>query len=126
MSLRVTLRTRDTFIEIRGAIPGTVLEVLRKEYGRRLIARCDWVVEQLPDILNAPLYEQDPQQMSPAAYLRFFRQDNSLTQAELGLRLGGLSRQHISDMENGRRSVGRAMARKLSKLFKVALSKFIE
>ncbi len=124
MPLRVTLRTPGTFIEIRGAIPGTVLEVLRQEYGRRLIIRTEWG-ERLPDILNLPLYEQEPRKMSPAAYLRFFRQDKGYTQAELGLRLGGLSRQHISDIENGRRSVGKATARKLSRLFDVALNKFI-
>jgi DNA-binding XRE family transcriptional regulator len=124
MPLRVTLRIPGTFIEIRGAIPGTVLEVLRQEYGRRLIIRTTWG-ERLPDILNLPLYEQEPRKMSPAAYLRFFRKDKSLTQAELGMQLGGLSRQHISDMENGRRLIGRATAKKLSRLFDVASNKFI-
>ena len=124
MPLRVTLRTRDTFIEIRGAIPGAVIDVLRQEYGRRLIIRIEWE-ERMPDILNLPLYEQEPSKMSPAAYLRFFRRDKSLTQAELGMQLGGLSRQHISDMENGRRTIGRWTATKLSRLFDVALNKFI-
>ena len=124
MSLRITLRTRDTFIEIRGAIPGNLLELLRKEYGRRLIIRCDWQ-GPLPDILNLPLYEREPMKMSPAAFLRFFRQDKLLTQTELGMQLGGLSRQHISDMENGRRSISKGTARKLSRFFDVALSKFI-
>jgi plasmid maintenance system antidote protein VapI len=77
------------------------------------------------DILNAPLYEQDPKEMSPGAYLRFYRQDKDLTQAELGWNLGGVSRQNVCKMENGQRPISRRMAMRISRLFNVSADKFI-
>jgi hypothetical protein len=53
----------------------------------------------LHDVLNAELYERWPLEMNPGAYLKFYRQDSDLTQAEQG--------------------------RKLSRLFKVSADKFI-
>ena len=79
----------------------------------------------MTDILNAPLYEQQPREMTPGDYLRFFRQDRDLTQAELARKLGTVSRHRISDMENGRRPISRMLALKLSRLFEVSSDKFL-
>jgi plasmid maintenance system antidote protein VapI len=48
-----------------------------------------------------------------------------MTQAELGKALGGLPRQHISNMENGSRPISKRTALKLAKLFDVSVEKFI-
>jgi len=86
--------------------------------------RSEWG-ERTLDILNAPAYEQEPKGMNPGAYLRFFRQVNELTQVELGRKLGGMSRQNVCDMENGRRPISRMMALRLSRFFEVSSDKFL-
>lgn len=86
--------------------------------------RSEWGERKL-DILNAPVYEQEPKTMNPGAYLRFFRQIKELTQIELGRKLGGMSRQNVSDMENGRRPISRMMAVRISRLFEVSPDKFV-
>lgn len=44
---------------------------------------------------------------------------------ELGEKLGNYTRQHISDMENLRRSISKEVAKKLSKLFNVPIERFL-
>jgi transcriptional regulator with XRE-family HTH domain len=63
--------------------------------------------------------------LRPGEYLRFYRQEKELTQEELGQKLGGISRQIVCDMENGRRPISRMMALKLSRFFGVPPDKFI-
>jgi transcriptional regulator with XRE-family HTH domain len=59
-------------------------------------------------------------------YVRIYRENKGLTQLQLGKALGGIPRQHISNMEHGRRSISLKMARKLSSLLGAPIGKFIE
>jgi DNA-binding XRE family transcriptional regulator len=118
------VRTNRVYIQIRGDIPGAVLQALRDEYGRSVILRCEGL-EPWTNILDAPLYARKPLTMYPGAYLRFFRRDNGLSQSELGSKLGGVSRQNISNMEYGRRPISRRMALRLAGVFEVSADKFI-
>ncbi len=79
----------------------------------------------MTDILNAPLYKVNPRDMTPADYLRFFRQDKELSQSKLGRKLGSVSRHNISDMENGRRPISKRMALRLARFFGVSPDKFV-
>jgi transcriptional regulator with XRE-family HTH domain len=63
--------------------------------------------------------------MKPGDYLRFFRQDNGLSQAQLGRKLGGVSRQNVCHMENGVRPISKRMSLRLSGFFGVSVDKFI-
>ena len=107
---------RDIYLVIDGVIPGELLQFLRDYFGRRLILRA--FGEPLRNVLDAPLYKQAPLEMKPGDYLRFFRQDNNLSQSELGRKLGRL-------MENGRRPISRRMALRLSGHFGVSVDKFV-
>ena len=122
--MRVSVKTSQVYLEIRGAISESLLELLRLEYGRRLRVRSEWG-ERMTDILNAPMYELEPIEMRPGDYLRFYRQDKDLTQGELGQKLGGIPRQNICSMESGRRPISRAMALTLSRFFNVSPARFI-
>ena len=88
-----------------------------------MILRNYW--EPMRDVLNAPLYKRVPLEMKPGDYLRFFRQDNNLSQSELSRKLGRLSREDLSKMENGRRPISRRMALRLAGFFDVSVDKFI-
>jgi DNA-binding XRE family transcriptional regulator len=118
------VKMRGISIDIEGAIPGPILEILRLEYGPRLRVTTSGF-ERMRDVLNAPLYKTETLAMNPRAYLKFYRQDNYLTQAELGRMLGDVQPQIISNMENGRRPISRIMALRLSRLFDVSADKFI-
>ncbi len=61
----------------------------------------------------------------PAKALRSFRYRDDLTQQELADLLGIHYRQHISEMERGKRSISKEMAKKLGKTFNVSYKLFL-
>jgi len=54
----------------------------------------------------------------PGSYLAGFRHREGLTQAELAER-SGIPRRHISEMENGRRPIGKLNAKKLAETLNI-------
>jgi hypothetical protein len=119
-----TVRTQGITITIAGTIPSALLEVLREEYGRDLILRLP-VIEDMIDIMHAPLYRRAHYDLSPGQCLKVYRQDRNLTQKELGRRLGGIARQNIGGMESGRRPIGRKMIQRLAEFFEVDAGRFL-
>jgi len=63
--------------------------------------------------------------MNPGDYLKGYRVSRGMTQIELGIILGGIPRQHISNMEKGIRKINVELAKKLAVLFEVSVEKFI-
>lgn len=61
---------------------------------------------------------------SPSSALRGARQKESLTQKELARQIG-VSRHYISEMENNKRSIGRELAKKLSKVLNIDYKIFL-
>ena len=61
---------------------------------------------------------------TPDGNLRFYRKLVGMTQKELSEKLG-ITKQYVSDMENGRRDISRKMAKSLAGLFKVSPARFI-
>lgn len=61
---------------------------------------------------------------SPAKALRGYRFREALTQAQLA-KLAGVSKQNISDMENGRRTIGKDVAQRLGKALNAPWKRFL-
>lgn len=58
------------------------------------------------------------------ATLKGYRLKMEMTQKELGATIG-VSQNHISEMEHGKRPIGKAMAKKLAALFKINYRLFL-
>ena len=119
------VKTPLTSIRMRGRIPKRLITVLAEEYGSdlHLSAEAD---DELVDVFKTDWYRKVKKELTPGTYVKVFRQNKRMTQAELGKALGGLPRQHISNMENGSRPISKRMALKLSRLFEVSVEKFIQ
>jgi DNA-binding XRE family transcriptional regulator len=101
------------------------MDVLKEEYGSALsLVEDDG--ENRVDAFETKWYKGVKEKMTPRSYLRIYRENKGLTQLQLGEALGGIPRQHISNMEHGRRSISLKMARKLSSLLCAPIEKFIE
>jgi len=61
---------------------------------------------------------------NPSVALRGARKKEGLTQEELA-QLLGISQNHISEMENGKRTIGKAMAKRLSNILKIDYRVFL-
>jgi DNA-binding XRE family transcriptional regulator len=102
-----------------------IADLFKKEYGNN-----DVVVNYddnsgLIDVFKSDWYKETKNKMTPSDYMKIYRENFQLTQAELGKKLGGLSRQYISDLEKGRRGISKEIAKKLSDVFNVAVKRFL-
>jgi DNA-binding XRE family transcriptional regulator len=118
------VKTPLTKIRIKGRVPNKLIDLLAEEYGNALRITPDPEDEKL-DVFQTDWYKNLKKRLSPGSYIKVFRQNRNMTQTELGKALGGMPRQHISNMENGIRPISKKTALRLAKLFDVSVEKFI-
>lgn len=82
--------------------------------------------DEFVEITESSWYKETKAAASPGDAMRIYRENQQMTQAQLGERLGGLPRQTVSSMERGRRAISLATARKLAAIFAVPVSRFLD
>lgn len=105
-------------------IPTRLLFFLKEEYGDNV----KFVEEESDKQINAvntQWYKDIKAATTPGDYLRIYRERRGLTQTKLGEIIGGIPRQHISNMEKGRRAISLKVARKLADVFDVSFEIFL-
>ncbi len=122
--MQAVVKTPHIRIQIRGAIPSRLLSVLKDEYGKKVKLFEDAEDEKV-DIFTTDWYRKTKAELTPGFSMKVYRQNWKMTQTELGKKLGGVPKQHISNMENGKRSISKKMAICLSKIFKVSVERFV-
>jgi DNA-binding XRE family transcriptional regulator len=118
------VKTPRTSIRIKGKISNKLIEVLVSEYGKDVQLTRD-PDDELVDVFQTDWYKNTKKTMTPGMYMKIYRENRKMTQTELGKILGGLPRQHVSNMENGVRPISKKIAMKLAKAFDVSVEKFI-
>jgi DNA-binding XRE family transcriptional regulator len=118
------VKTPRTSIRIKGKISNKLMEVLVSEYGNDVQLTRD-ADDELVDVFQTDWYKNVKKAMTPGTYMKIYRENRKMTQTELGKTLGGLPRQHVSNMENGVRQISKKIAMKLAKAFDVSVEKFI-
>ena len=111
--MQVVAKTPRIDLRINGEIPEKILRVLEEEYGDLLqvISADD---EELVDVTTTDWYRETKKGISPGDVLRTYRENAGLTQTALGQKIGRVPRQHISNMEHGKRPIGKESAKKLA------------
>jgi len=122
--MQALVKTPRTDIRMRGEIPPRVLEVLRNEYGAKL--RIFEEDEEIVEVMETDWYREIKPQTPPGDAMRIYRENAGMTQAQLGKKLGDIPRQIVSNMERGKRSISLTTAKKLSSIFKVPASRFLD
>lgn len=121
--MQALVKTPRTDIRIHGEIPPRLLDVLRSEYGAKLrICEGD---DECVEVTETGWYKEMKAKTSPGDVMRIYRENQQMTQAQLGEQLGGLPRQTVSNMERGERAVSLATAKKLAAIFNVPASRFL-
>ena len=111
--MQVAVKTPRIELKMKGDIPERVILFLEEEYGVSLRPTAD-DGEEAANALETDWYKRTMAAMTPGKALRIYRENAGLTQAALGERMGGIPRQHISNMENGRRPIGKENAKRLA------------
>ena len=117
------VKAPHTKLRIEGNIPRWMLLRLRRNYKNRLIIQED---EETVDAFETDWYKKVAKTVTAGFALKTYRENLGMTQSELGAKLGNVSAQHVSDMENDRRAISKQMALKLAKLFHTSVERFIK
>jgi DNA-binding XRE family transcriptional regulator len=121
--MQPVVKTPRTNIHIEGEIPSRILEMLKSEYGGELkIYEGD---EKYVEVTESDWYKEIVEITTPGDAMRIYRRNIHLTQEQLGEKLGNIPRQIISNMECGKRSISLPTAKKLSVIFNVPASRFL-
>jgi DNA-binding XRE family transcriptional regulator len=115
MSVAMKKLTMADYVEVKVRIPASKLaeaQAALASYG---------AITQEPE--SVPWEEVYPD-FNGSVALRGARKRETLTQKELA-RLVGVSQTHISEMEHGKRPIGKDMARRLAKVLKVNYRVFL-
>ena len=122
--MQAVVKTPRIELQIQGDIPPKLISVLKEEFGDDLRLE-EEQGDEIANIFETEWYRQIKSSMTPGDNLRIYRDNRGWTQAQLGDKLGGLPRQHISNMERGVRPISKNMAKRLALIFAVPPSKFI-
>lgn len=92
--MQAVVKTPHTEIIINGIVSTGILEALRQEYGNDLK-----IIEedQAVNVFETEWYRTVKANMKPGDYVRICREKKGWTQTELGMMLGGIPRQHVSN-----------------------------
>lgn len=115
--------TNQPLFEVRGDIPPVVVHYLKKQFGQDVEVVPE--NEETINLFNTEWYQQISSTTFPGDIMRIYRENAGLTQAELGEKLGSFTRQRVSDMERGKRSISKDTAKKMSVLFNVPIGRFL-
>jgi DNA-binding XRE family transcriptional regulator len=115
MSEAMKKRTTGGYVEVRFRIP-----VTRLVEAKQALASYGAIAEEPESIPWEEVYPD----FNGSVALRGARKRETLTQKELA-RLVGVSQTHISEMEHGKRPIGKDMARRLAKALKVNYRVFL-
>jgi DNA-binding XRE family transcriptional regulator len=119
----VHVKTRHIKIDIEGDIPSNLLTLLKKEYGKKVhVEKND---DEYVNVFETDWFKNIKSEMTPGNNMRIYRKNRGLTQEKLGELLGGIPKQHVSNMENGTRPISKNSAKLLAKIFKTSVEKFI-
>ena len=111
--MQVAVKTPRIELKMKGDIPERVILFLEEEYGVSLRQTTD-DGEEVVNAFETDWYKRTMAAMTPGKALRIYRENAGLTQTALGERVGGIPRQHISNMENGKRPIGKENAKRLA------------
>ena len=122
--MQAVVKTPRIEVNIKGEIPSKLISLLEEEFGENLQIAEEGDEEEV-SIFGTDWFQEVKAQTTPADNLKIYRENHSLTQAKLGELLGGIPRQHISNMERGIRPISIKNARKLAEIFGISPAKFI-
>jgi DNA-binding XRE family transcriptional regulator len=122
--MQALVKTHRTNIQIQGDIPSRILDALRNEYGGKL--KIYEGEDEYVELTETDWYKETKSKTTPGEAMRIYRDNQQLTQTQLGEKLGNVPRQIISNMERGKRSISLATAKKLSAIFNVPASRFLD
>ena len=122
--MQAVVKTPRIEINIKGEMPPKILVLLKEEYGKKVHITKD-ADDEYFDIVETDWYKKIKEEKTPGDNMKIYRKIHKITQEKLGEMLGGIPKQHVSNMENGSRPISKITAKKLAKIFNLSVERFI-
>jgi DNA-binding XRE family transcriptional regulator len=123
--MQAVVKTPHIKINVQGdIIPAKLIFLLKEEYGNK-VKFVEEENDKLVNAVNTQWYKNIKAATMPGDYLRIYRERKGITQTKLGEMAGGIPRQHISNMENGRRPISLKVARTFADVLDVPFEIFL-
>jgi DNA-binding XRE family transcriptional regulator len=111
------VKTPHIEINVKGDEYRPLIDFLIQDFGEKNVDIIDDSDELSDELINISQTEWfHSTDLSPGETVGIHRKNLKMTQAELGRRLGGMSRQHVSDIENGQRNISVTLSKKLAEV----------
>ena len=120
----VVVNQHRTNFRIEGGVPKDILDYVENRYGKENVSVMDDEGEVLLDPHEQDWFKKAEASDSPGRNMRMFRRFAKMTQPQLAEKLG-TSKQAVSNMENGIRTISKKTAKELARIFSVSVSNFI-
>jgi DNA-binding XRE family transcriptional regulator len=122
--MQAVVKTPHIEITIKGEIPKKLITTLKEEFGKKVHFIND-TDDEYVNVFDTDWYKKIKAEKKPGDNMKIYRKIHKMTQDKLGELLGGIPRQHISNMEHNIRPISKNNAKKLAKLFDVNVERFI-
>ena len=123
--MQVHVKTPHIRVDINGEdIPAELMNAVKAVFNTEEIEIIDKEDEEYVNWFESEEHDKIAAFTSPGDVMRIYRENRGWSQAALGEKLGGLSRQKISDMERGHRTISGDTAISLSRVFGIAVERF--
>ena len=117
------VKTPHINVRIEGEVSPRLLRLLKTEYGQEL-KLLEGDEKETVDFFKTNFYKTVKKNLTPGTYVKIYRDNLSMTQEQLGAKVG-VSKSFVCDVEHNRRAISKEIAKKLSKLFKISPSHLI-
>ncbi|MDB5050477.1 MAG: helix-turn-helix transcriptional regulator [Fibrobacteres bacterium] len=121
-TMLAVVKTPHIDVRIQGEISPFMIEVLKKEYGKKL--RIKHEKDDSVEFFETDIAKAIAKTVSPADCVQIYRENLGLTQGELGKKVG-VPKNYVSDWENDHRKISKDKAKKLSALFGISVDHFL-
>lgn len=118
--IKRTIKSRVYLVSFKRTTPRKILADAKKRYAPYLNIEDN---KSVP-IAETAWYRQMSKKMTPARYLKTYREIAGYSQARLG-ELAEIPASRISDFETGQRAISKELAKKFAEIFKANASIFI-
>jgi DNA-binding XRE family transcriptional regulator len=113
--------TKIAAFKLIGNVDSETIQYLNSRFGEENIDLDDEVI----DVMESEWFKNISKKITPGAVVRTYRENLGITQQQLAEKVGIGNSSYISDIEHGRRTVSKNLAKKFCEIFNVSLEMFI-
>jgi DNA-binding XRE family transcriptional regulator len=113
--------TKIAAFKLIGHVDRETIRYLNGRFGEENVDVDDEVI----DITESDWFKNISKKITPGAVVRAYRENLEITQQQLAEKAGFNNSSYISDIEHGRRTISKNLAKKFAEIFNVSLEMFV-